>query len=66
MKENSKNMSDLGAIKALEKGGEISFPISKLFSIRASVCNLNVVNGKKYLATKTDREAGVITVTRIS
>lgn len=65
-KQATKNISDRGAIKALEIGQQVTFPIEKLHAIRTGVSDLNTINGSKYLTTTTDRTARTITVTRIS
>lgn len=61
-----KKMSDLGAMKALEKGESISFPIIKLGSIRSNASNINAVRGCTSISTKIDREEGTITAVRIA
>lgn len=53
------------AIVALRVGEAKTFPISSCLSVRTLACNLGVVSGRKY-ATRTDREAGIIEVTRKS
>lgn len=66
MNKTSKKMSDLGAMKALEKGQCVSFPIVSLASIRTNASIINATRCKKSLTTKIDREAGIITVYRIA
>lgn len=66
MNESTKNMSDLGSMKALKTGECVSFEIRKLATIRTNATNINTTRGKKSLTTKLDREKGTITVTRIA
>lgn len=61
--KSEEKISISSAIVSLNVGEVRTFPISSSLSVRTLACNLGVVNGKKY-ATRTDREAGVITVTR--
>lgn len=61
--QTSKTIS--GLLTPLEVGGSATFPISKALVVRVMACNLGVVSGRKY-ATRTDREAGIIEVTRKS
>lgn len=50
-------------LRVMDVGETASFQIEKLLSVRTLACNLGLVNGRKY-QTRTDREAGVVTVTR--
>lgn len=61
--QGSKTIS--GLLTPLEVGDTAKFPISKALVVRVMACNLGVVSGRKY-ATRTDREAGIIEVTRKS
>lgn len=61
-----KKISDLGAMKALETGQSVSFPIRSLASIRTNASLINATRGEKSLTTKIDRETGIITVSRIA
>lgn len=53
-------------MKALEAGQCVSFPIKSLATIRTNASLINATRGEKSLTTKIDREAGIITVSRIS
>lgn len=66
MNNSGKKRSDLGAMKALETGQCVSFPIKSLASIRTNASLINATRGEKSLTTRIDREAGTITVKRIS
>lgn len=66
MKETAKKISDLGAMKALETGQCVSFPIKSLTSIRTNASLINATRGEKSLTTKIDREKGTISVSRIA
>lgn len=58
--------SDLGRMKELEVGLQVSFPIAKMFTIRANAANINLQRGFKSLRTSTNKEAKTITVHRIA
>lgn len=66
MNKTTKKVSDLGAMKALETGQCVSFSIKSLTTIRTNASLINAIRGKKSLTTKIDREAGIITVSRIA
>lgn len=66
MTTQTKKISDLGAMKALETGQSVTFAISKMSTIRTSASLINAVRGEKSLTTKIDREARTITVSRIA
>lgn len=66
MNNSTKKVSDLGAMKSLEAGQSISFPIKSLTSIRSNASIINATRGEKSLTTKIDRENGTITVSRIA
>lgn len=66
MNKIAKKISDLGAMKALETGQCVSFPIKSLTSIRTNASLINATRGEKSLTTKIDREKGTITVSRIA
>lgn len=66
MNDTPKKVSDLGAMKALEKGQNKTFAIKSLTTIRAYASMLNAMRGTKSLTTKIDRNAGTITVFRIA
>lgn len=66
MNKTTKKYSDLGAMKALEQGQRISFDIRKMTTIRTNASMINAIRGVQSLTTKIDREAGTITVSRIS
>lgn len=66
MNKTLKKVSDLGAIKALEIGQSVSFPIAKLGCIRSNASNINAVRGFTSISTKVDREGGTITAVRIA
>lgn len=59
--QSKKSFSSI--VSLLEVGETASFPVDKVLIVRVMACNLGLTTGKKY-ATRTDREAGVITVTR--
>ncbi len=66
MKNNAHNLSALATLKSLEIEQSASFPIEKMFAIRTATSNVNAIRNQKSLTTKTDREKGTITVTRIA
>lgn len=66
MNKTAKKISDLGAMKALEIGQRVSFPIISLSTIRTNASLINATRGEKSLTTKIDREEGTITVSRIA
>lgn len=66
MNTTTKKISDLGAMKALETGECVSFPIVRLSTIRTNASLINAIRGGRSLTTKIDREAGTITVSRIA
>lgn len=53
------------ALTALGVGDEVSFPISRLKSVRTQASELGAIFNRQY-KTKTDREKHTITVVRIS
>jgi len=53
------------ALVGLEVGGTISFPISRLKSVRTQASELGAIYERQF-KTKTDRVAKTIEVTRIS
>lgn len=53
------------ALIALQKGDTISFPISRLKSVRTQASELGAIYERQF-KTKTDRVAKIIEVTRIS
>lgn len=66
MNTTLKNRSDLGAMKALEIGQSVSFPIRSICSIRTNASIINSIRGCKSLSTSSRRDKGIITVTRIA
>lgn len=58
-------MSDLGSMKALEPGEQVTFAIAKVLSIRANASVINATRGRRSLTTKMNREEGTITVKRV-
>lgn len=52
-------------LTALEIGDEVTFPISRLKSVRTQASELGAIYNRQY-KTKTDRERHTITVVRIS
>lgn len=52
-------------LTALEIGDEVTFPISRLKSVRNQASELGAIYNRQY-KTKTDRERHTITVVRIS
>lgn len=66
MNYTGKKISDLGAMKTLENGCSVSFPIAKIATIRTNASIINATRGEKSLTTRIDREKGIITVSRIS
>lgn len=66
MNTSPEKLSDLGSMKALEKGQSVSFEIRKLTTIRTNVSVINTLRGFRSLSSKTDRKARTITVTRIA
>lgn len=57
--------SDLSILRNLIIGQEREFPISKLSNVRTMCSNFGIQWGVKF-TTRTDREKGVVIVTRIS
>lgn len=66
MKEIKKKNSVLGSMRTLEEGQQVSFPLSKLMTVRSNAALINSTRGTLSLSTKIDREAGVVTVSRIA
>lgn len=66
MSKSVKKISDLGAMKALETGQSVNFPIRSVAAIRTNASLINAIRGEKSLTTKIDRETGIITVSRIA
>ena len=66
MKEIKKKVNVLGSMRALEEGEHVSFPLSKLMTVRSNAALINSTRGTLSLSTKIDREAGVVTVSRIA
>ena len=58
--------NNLEQMRTLEIGQSVDFPLAKVFSIRTSAANLNLMRGFKSLATSTDRKQGTGTGTRIA
>lgn len=65
MNSEPQKMSDLGSMKALKPGEQVTFAIQKLLSIRSNASVINATRGHRSLATKIDRAAGTITVKRV-
>lgn len=62
----AEKVSTLGTLRALEPGESASFPIDKVFQVRSLVSTINLQRGEKSLSTKSDRESGTITATRLA
>ena len=52
-------------IEKIPLGQSITFPVSMINSVRSTASYVGLINDRKY-ATRTDRKARVITVTRKS
>ena len=52
------------ALNALEVGGTVTFPISRLKSVRTQASELGAIYNRQF-KTKTNRETQTITVKRI-
>jgi len=52
-------------MKALEVGQSVEFPIRSIWTIRSNASIINSIRGCKSLTTASNRELGVITVTRL-
>ena len=52
------------ALTALEVGGKVTFPISRLKSVRTQASELGAIYNRQF-KTKTNRETQTITVKRI-
>ena len=57
--------SDLSVLRNMIIGQEKEFPISKLSNVRSMCSNFGMQWGVKF-TTRTDREKGVVIVTRIA
>lgn len=53
-----------GSIVHLQPGERLDFPIEKVEGVRAIASTLKLAMNRKY-KTKSDRAAGIVTVTRI-
>ena len=53
------------ALTALEVGGTVTFPISRLKSVRTQASELGAIYNNRQFKTKTNRETQTITVKRI-
>ncbi len=53
------------ALVSLEVGASVTFPISRLKSVRTQASELGAIYNRQF-KTKTDRASQTITVTRIS
>ena len=65
-KEKDNKINRLGAMKALNIGESVSFPLDALFAVRTAASNINTVRGCKSLTSQVNREKGVISITRIA
>lgn len=64
MEVKNKKQAITGNIKKLIVGESFSFPISRTITVRQMIVNLQFTTEMRY-STSTDREAGIIKVTRI-
>lgn len=65
MQKMETNNTMKGAIRDLELGGEVFFPIEHVESIRVYACNIGAILGRRY-KTSVHRELRSVSVTRLS
>lgn len=66
MKENGEKADTniLGQMRGLEPGGEMEFPVERLYYIRSCASTINLLRGYKSLRTKADAKSRIVRVIR--